>query len=166
MVQSLYLIFHWNYLPYLVSKKKGFSGRCRNLKRRLRSLGKGQVIMLAFSSGGRAASLVVDEFPDQRVICIGYPFKKPTVPDEPERYLHLSNLKTPMLIIQGDKDEYGGPEIADRYSLSPSIELFYVDADHRYRMEQGEWDKVTGKIDSVLANPGYRRNPETALSPV
>jgi predicted alpha/beta-hydrolase family hydrolase len=47
------------------------------------------------------------------------------------RTKHLVGLKTPSLIVQGTRDEFGTRQEVTHYELSPAIELMWLeDGDH------------------------------------
>jgi predicted alpha/beta-hydrolase family hydrolase len=84
--------------------------------------------------GGRVASMVADGTYDAGriagLVCLGYPFHPPGKPDQ-LRTKHLVGLKTPALICQGTRDEFGTREEVSGYELSPAIELVWLeDGDH------------------------------------
>ncbi len=86
------------------------------------------------SMGGRVASMVADEFHAAGeiagLLCLGYPFHPPAKPDE-LRTAHLVELRTPTLICQGTRDEFGTREEVGGYALSPRIEVLWLeDGDH------------------------------------
>jgi predicted alpha/beta-hydrolase family hydrolase len=86
------------------------------------------------SMGGRVASMVADELLDAGAIvgllCLGYPFHPPGRP-ELLRTAHLVNLRTPTLICQGTRDEFGTRAEVGGYTLSESIEILWLeDGDH------------------------------------
>ncbi|WP_157018818.1 alpha/beta hydrolase family protein [Mesorhizobium xinjiangense] len=86
------------------------------------------------SMGGRVASMVADQLYDQGriagLVCLGYPFHPPGKPTQ-LRTAHLENLKTPTLICQGTRDEFGTREEVAGYALSERIELLWLeDGDH------------------------------------
>jgi len=94
----------------------------------------GPLVIGGKSMGGRVASMVADElFAAGRIaglLCLGYPFHPP---DRPEklRIAHLAGLKTPALICQGTRDQFGTREEVAGYALSPAIELLWLeDGDH------------------------------------
>jgi predicted alpha/beta-hydrolase family hydrolase len=94
----------------------------------------GPLIIGGKSMGGRVASMIVDaEFGAGRVaglLCLGYPFHPPGRPTQ-LRTKHLIGLKTPALICQGTRDEFGVPDEVATYGLSPSIEVKWLeDGDH------------------------------------
>jgi predicted alpha/beta-hydrolase family hydrolase len=60
------------------------------------------------------------------------------------------DLKTPMLIIQGESDEYGGLEVKENYNFSPNIELFFVDTNHDFLISNSDWERVLSKIDEII----------------
>ena len=82
------------------------------------------------SMGGRMASLLADELAVDALVCLGYPFHAAGKPEKP-RVAHLADLRTPALIIQGERDALGGRERVASYQLSPSIQLHWLEAaDH------------------------------------
>ena len=86
------------------------------------------------SFGGRVASLVADELFDagaiRGLVCLGYPFHPPAKPDQ-LRTAHLEQLRTPTLICQGTRDEFGTRDEVATYELSPAIDLLWLDdGDH------------------------------------
>lgn len=152
ILQIFYGLFHWSYFAYLSDRKSlEVQVRTKRLTESLLKLEKGrEVIILSRSAGGRYSSLIADKLNIKHLICISYPFKHPDKEDEPERYLHLEKIQTPMLIIQGDKDEYGGLDVKDKYSLSPNIELVFVKAQHNFNIDEQDWEKVFTKISEVI----------------
>jgi len=153
LTQFFYGLIHWNYFLYLSGRQTGsIELRCQKLKNSILELGtENEIIIISRSSGGRISSIVADDLKIKHIICLGYPFKNPTTGIEPERYLHLKNLKTPMLIVQGTKDEYGGyEEILREYALSPAIELFFVDANHEFKIDHKDWRRVLAKIEKII----------------
>jgi predicted alpha/beta-hydrolase family hydrolase len=85
------------------------------------------------SMGGRIASMVADRAGVRGLVCLGYPFHpvgRPTV----LRVAHLAELKTPTLILQGERDSFGSREEIAGYTLSPAIRLVYLpDGDHSFK---------------------------------
>jgi uncharacterized protein len=95
---------------------------------------KGPLIIGGKSMGGRVASMTADTaFADRQVaglLCLGYPFHPPAKPTQ-TRTKHLADLRTPTLICQGTRDEFGTPEEVATYALSPTIEVLWLeDGDH------------------------------------
>jgi predicted alpha/beta-hydrolase family hydrolase len=84
------------------------------------------------SMGGRIASLIADDAGIDGLVCLGYPFHPPGRPER-TRVAHLSGLRTPTLICQGERDPFGGWEEVARYDLSPSIEIVWIaDGEHSF----------------------------------
>lgn len=82
------------------------------------------------SMGGRMASLLADELGADGLVCLGYPFYAVGKPEKP-RVEHLAGLKTPTLIVQGERDALGSREAVEGYTLAPNIEVFWLVAgDH------------------------------------
>lgn len=148
--EILYGIIHPSHFHNIYYRKKTVNSiefRCSNLRKKLSKLPKTkEIVLLSRSSGGRVSSLIADELNVRHVICLGYPFKHPQKLDEPERYLHLANVKTPTLIIQGIHDPYGGSDIEAKYNLSDKIEVYLADEDHDFTTNSQELKKAISKI--------------------
>ena len=72
----------------------------------------------------------VDELGADALVCLGYPFYAVGKPEKP-RVEHLAELKTPTLIVQGERDALGNREAVAGYALSPAIEVSWLAAaDH------------------------------------
>jgi predicted alpha/beta-hydrolase family hydrolase len=89
------------------------------------------------SMGGRMASLLVDELavePGVRgCVCLGYPFHPPGKPEK-LRKEHLAALRSPCLILQGERDAFGRRAEVEGYDLSASIQLGWLpDGDHSFK---------------------------------
>jgi predicted alpha/beta-hydrolase family hydrolase len=82
------------------------------------------------SMGGRMASLVADEVGARALVCLGYPFHPPGKPAQ-LRTAHLESIRTPTLIVQGERDPFGTPAEVSTYQLASSIRLHWIaDGDH------------------------------------
>ncbi len=84
--------------------------------------------------GGRVASMIADELFDADRIaglfCLGYPFH-PIGKPEKLRTEHLQYLRTPTMICQGTRDQFGSREEVTEYELSSAIQLnWFEDGDH------------------------------------
>jgi predicted alpha/beta-hydrolase family hydrolase len=94
----------------------------------------GPLVIGGRSMGGRVASMVADELHAAGriagLLCLGYPFHPPGKPEQ-LRTAHLEGLKTPTLICQGTRDEFGTRDEVAAYDLSPAIEILWLeDGDH------------------------------------
>lgn len=94
----------------------------------------GKLIIGGKSMGGRVASMVADEMFSKGeisgLVCLGYPFHPPAKPEQ-LRTRHLIDLKTPTLIFQGTRDEFGSKDEVAGYGLSNAIEVVWLeDGDH------------------------------------
>ena len=86
------------------------------------------------SMGGRLASMIADEFDSVKgLVCLGYPFHPPGKPEN-LRTEHLEEIKTPSVIIQGERDPFGRPEEVATYGLSDQIRVEWLpDGDHSFK---------------------------------
>ena len=74
------------------------------------------------------------------------------------RVEHLGKIKTPTLIVQGERDPFGSRDEVEGYKLSPAIQVNWnEDGDHSFkprkssgRTEQQNWEAVLGEIVSFL----------------
>jgi predicted alpha/beta-hydrolase family hydrolase len=88
------------------------------------------------SMGGRIGSLIADSlYLDhliQGVVCLGYPFHPLRKPEQ-LRTAHLTSLRAPMLIVQGERDPMGGLKEVPNYDLSEQIKIRWIpDGDHSF----------------------------------
>ncbi|MBI2970248.1 MAG: alpha/beta fold hydrolase [Gammaproteobacteria bacterium] len=82
------------------------------------------------SMGGRVASMIADRHGVAGVVCLGYPFHPPRQPER-LRTEHLADLRTPMLICQGERDRFGNREEVTGYRLSSAVRLHWLsDGNH------------------------------------
>ena len=64
------------------------------------------------------------------LVCLGYPFHPPGKPEK-LRTAHLEALATLTLIVQGERDPFGGRDEVPGYALSPAITVHWAqDGDH------------------------------------
>lgn len=82
------------------------------------------------SMGGRMASMLTDELGAVGLVCLGYPFYAPGKSDKP-RVAHLADVRTPTLIVQGERDPMGNRQTVEAFSLSAAVRLHWLaTADH------------------------------------
>jgi predicted alpha/beta-hydrolase family hydrolase len=84
------------------------------------------------SMGGRIASMIADDAGVRGLVCLGYPFHPLGKPGR-TRTAHLATLRTPALIVQGERDAMGDRVEVAGYALSPTIEIVWLpDGDHSF----------------------------------
>ena len=87
-------------------------------------------VLMGKSMGGRVATMLGDELGARGVVVFGYPFHPAGQPAK-LRTAHLATLRTPTLILQGERDELGTRAEVAGYALSPAIEVvWFADGDH------------------------------------
>ncbi|MGE0025226.1 MAG: alpha/beta family hydrolase [Hyphomicrobium sp.] len=99
-----------------------------------KGVGGGPLLIGGKSLGGRVASLAADALYGRGAIgglvCLGYPFHPPGKPEQ-LRTQHLKTLTCPALIVQGERDPFGGVAEVAGYGLAPSITVQWAtDGDH------------------------------------
>jgi predicted alpha/beta-hydrolase family hydrolase len=99
----------------------------------IKKLGAKGLVIGGKSMGGRMASLVADEADVEGLVCLGYPFHPVGKPDK-LRVEHLKTIKTPTLIVQGERDAFGGHEEVAGYKLSKAVRVVWMqDGDHSFK---------------------------------
>jgi predicted alpha/beta-hydrolase family hydrolase len=83
--------------------------------------------------GGPIASLIADEANVAGLVCLGYPFHPTGKPDQ-LRVEHLKTIRTPTLIVQGERDPFGTREEVAGYKLSKKVRVHWLrDGDHSFK---------------------------------
>ena len=122
--------------PYMAAKKKAPDREpvlLESWREAIREQGETTIFIGGKSMGGRMASMVADEMSVRGLICLGYPFHPPGQPDK-LRTKHLETLKTPALILQGERDPFGTRDDVKRYKLSRAIRVEFIeDGDHSFK---------------------------------
>ena len=96
-------------------------------------LGRDGLVIGGKSMGGRIASLIAGEAGVAGLVCLGYPFHAVGKPDR-LRIEHLQTIKTPTLIVQGERDSFGSREQVAAFKLSPAIRVEWLeDGDHSFK---------------------------------
>lgn len=104
--------------------------------------GKGQKLVIGGKSmGGRVASMVAEElFTAGRIAgfaVAGYPFHPPGRPLS-LRVAHLIPMTCPGLIVQGERDPFGGPDEIATYGLPMALRVKLIPGgDHDMRTPRG-----------------------------
>lgn len=108
------------------------------------------IVVMGKSMGGRIASLL-DHTMLTGIIALGYPFSPPGKPEKlTERTSHFKDIELPMLIVQGERDSFGGKELKNSIGL-PAKGLFcwLSDGDHSFKPRKSSG--VTEKESFELA---------------
>ena len=91
------------------------------------------------SMGGRVASLLASQPLDgldvSGLVVFGYPFIPPGKPEKlAERMAHFDNIKCESLILQGDRDNFGGRELLDSLNFPSQIKVEWLESgDHSFK---------------------------------
>ena len=92
--------------------------------------GAARVVLMGKSMGGRVATTLADELGAAATVVFGYPFHPPRKPEQ-LRTAHLEALRTPTLILQGERDPFGTRAEVEGYALSGAITVqWFADGDH------------------------------------
>lgn len=136
-------------------------------------LGREGLVIGGKSMGGRIASLVADDAGVAGLVCLGYPFHPVGKPDK-LRVEHLRTIKTPTLILQGERDPFGGRGEVAKYKLSRAVRVEWIkDGDHSFKprkssgtTEAENWQAAIDEIVAFLGScqksrgktPGHEQN--------
>jgi predicted alpha/beta-hydrolase family hydrolase len=146
--------------PYMAARRTGEKKRAapdrqpvllESWRGAIAELGGGpRVVIGGKSLGGRIASMVADETRARGLVCLGYPFHPPGQPDK-LRTAHLGALQTPALIIQGERDAFGGREEITRYGLAPAIRIEWMpDGDHSWKPRAHSGSTEKGNLERAI----------------
>ncbi|NVJ98859.1 MAG: alpha/beta fold hydrolase [Alphaproteobacteria bacterium] len=117
----------------------------------------GPLLIGGKSMGGRIASMVAAE--DNSIcnglVCLGYPFHPPGKPEK-LRTDHFPKINLPTLILQGERDAFGGKALLDTLQLPESFSLHWApDGNHDLtprkasgQTAEGNWN---GAMDKIVA---------------
>jgi len=106
------------------------------------------------SMGGRIASRIADAAGVGGLLALGYPFHPPGKPER-LRTAHLADLRTPALILQGERDTFGRREEVGGYDLAPTIEIAWLpDGDHSFKPRKASGHTLEGNLDRAVAAAG------------
>jgi predicted alpha/beta-hydrolase family hydrolase len=158
--------------PYMVAKRKTGKSNppdCEPVLREtwmkvIEKLGHKGLVIGGKSMGGRIASLIADEAGVAGLVCLGYPFHPVGKPDK-LRVEHLRTIKTPTLILQGERDLFGDRKEVVKYKLSTSVKVKWVkDGDHSFKprkssetTEEENWRAAVATIETFLRALGTRK---------
>lgn len=99
----------------------------------IRSVKSSRIAIGGKSMGGRIASLIADEAEVDQWIGLGYPFHPMGKPDR-LRLDHLKSMKTPGLILQGERDPMGNRPEVSGYGLPKALKIQWLtDGDHSFK---------------------------------
>ena len=103
------------------------------------------------SMGGRMASLIADAVGARGLVCLGYPFHPPGKPEK-LRTEHLTALRTPTLIVQGERDAFGSRDEVGGYDLSDAIRIHWLaDGDHSFVPRKKSGHTTAGHLAAAAA---------------
>lgn len=103
------------------------------------------------SMGGRMASLIADAVGARGLVCLGYPFHPPGKPER-LRTEHLAALRTPTLIVQGERDAFGSKGEVGGYDLSDAIRVHWLaDGDHSFVPRKRSGHTADGHLAEAAA---------------
>lgn len=115
----------------------------------------GRLLIGGKSLGGRVASLAAQGLFDRGeiagLVCLGYPFHPPKRPAQ-VRTAHLAALTCPTLIVQGERDPFGGVAEVAGYGLAPSIAVHWAaDGDHDLAPRRSSGATLESNLEDAVA---------------
>ncbi|MBX3463487.1 MAG: dienelactone hydrolase family protein [Planctomycetes bacterium] len=107
-------------------------------------------VLAGKSLGGRVATTLADELGAVAAVVFGYPFHPPRQPTR-LRTEHLRALRTPTLILQGERDPFGTRAEVAGYALAPAIEIEWLpDGDHSLQPRRRSGHTVEANLQAAL----------------
>jgi predicted alpha/beta-hydrolase family hydrolase len=89
---------------------------------------RGPVVLGGRSAGARVACRTARDVGARGVCCLAFPLHPPGRPDR-SRADELAGAGVPVLVVQGQRDPFGGPEEIGGLGL-PGVEVVAVPGDH------------------------------------
>jgi len=147
--------------PYMEKRQKDGKKRppdrapklLEHFKNVLSQIGNDKPLLIGGKSmGGRIASMLAAEYPTiaNGLILMGYPFHPPGKPEN-LRTNHLSGIKMPVLLIQGERDTFGGTNLVSTLNLPSNFEVFWSkDGDHSLKPRKKSGRTETENRDAAI----------------
>jgi predicted alpha/beta-hydrolase family hydrolase len=102
------------------------------------------------SMGGRIASLVADEAKVTGLVCLGYPFH-PTGKPNQLRVEHLRSIRTPTLVVQGERDPFGTRQEVSDYKLASRVRVHWLtDANHSFKPRKSSGRTLEENLEEAI----------------
>jgi len=145
--------------PYMAARRQGGRRGAPDREPALREtwlnvvneLGREHLIVGGKSMGGRIASLIADEAAVAGLVCLGYPFHPVGKPTQ-LRVKHLEAIKTPTLIVQGERDPFGNGDDVATYKLSKAIHIHWLpDGDHSFKPRKSSGVTEAQNLETAIA---------------
>lgn len=111
-----------------------------------------EITLIGRSAGAIVATMVSLNHPVHKIIALGYPFKHPDFDEEAYRHEHLIHVKTPMLLIQGLQDVYGGREIEKKYLFNLNTKIVFEDISHDFELIEADRSRILRTIENFIAD--------------
>lgn len=112
------------------------------------------------SMGGRIASMIAAEgnFPFDGLLLLGYPFHPPGKPEKLlQRTEHLKDINIPTLLIQGERDTFGGRALLETLNLPEIFEICWMpDGDHSFKPRKKSGHTLAGNMDTMIEAIGRK----------
>ena len=111
-----------------------------------------EITLIGRSAGAIVATMVSLQHPIHKIISLGYPFKHPDFEEEAYRHEHLKKVNTPMLIIQGLQDVYGGKEIENKYKFNSNTTIVFEDINHDFELTEENRIRILSNIEQFISS--------------
>ena len=135
-------------------KAEGLVGAYRSALEGLLAESRGPVLIGGKSMGGRVATMLAAEPLDPRVLGVavyGYPFRPPGKPDQ-LRLAPLAAARLPVLILQGTRDPFGGPDDVAGFDLPETVRVsWFEDGDHDLAARKASGHSQAGHLAAAAA---------------
>jgi predicted alpha/beta-hydrolase family hydrolase len=112
-----------------------------------------EITLIGRSAGAIVATMASFKHPVHKIIALGYPFKRPDFDEEAYRHENLLHVNTPMLIIQGLQDVYGGKEIEKKYLFNSNTTIVFEDINHDFELTEENRIQILRNIENFIADP-------------
>jgi len=145
--------------PYMAEWRRTGKAQMPDSKRTLRKtwrkvieqLGAEGLVIGGKSMGAHIASMVADESGVAGVVCLGYPFHPEGKPEK-VKIDHLRELRTPMLIVQGEQAGFGRRSEVEEYDLPDNIQIHWIaGSDQDFKSDSDSPTAQDERFDEAVA---------------
>ncbi len=106
-----------------------------------------RVGLVGYSRGGGLAAAVASSAADlQAAVAISARFEQDYSKNDPPALSQVQNLRVPLLILQGTRDDRARPEVARNYeqkarALGKTVEAYYIEGGDHYMLGNARFEK-------------------------
>ncbi|QLE86335.1 dienelactone hydrolase [Shewanella sp. Scap07] len=108
-----------------------------------------RIVLMGKSMGGRMAAWLANEVSVDGVVCLGYPFV--ALKGGEPRLAPLAQCKAPVMILQGERDKFGGRGQVETWIDGLEIKLHWLlDGDHSFKPRKSSGTTQEANLEQAI----------------